>query len=590
MSSSAPDVRAEVTSVPAPAPADPPRSLLSRGIALALVAVFAVPFTVLGVLQARRDGPTWDETIYLTAGLTALTEREIRVNFEHPPLAKVLSAAPALAADPLLPLGSAWREGDQWAVNKRFLDANQEAGKFGDIVFLGRLVPLAVGVATGFALFALATTLFGSAAGLLAAGLWFTSPFALGLSHVISIDAWFAFTAVLVALALVRSMRRDGWSGPVLVGLACGVSLLTRHTGLVLTAAAVLAVLLGGMRRRPWWRGLLGAAAVAVLAWGCVWVGYRALAPSPGALPDQADLPVIIADAPEEPPATARLVTLLPWPREYEIGVEYLARVSDPPAPIYYLGVMDEGASLAYWGAGLLIKLTPGLLLVLVGGLAALAFRRGERRLASLALLLPAAAVALFTVLAPRPIGLRYLAASILLALAASTGVVHYLRGWPGRAALGVLALTQVVALVGAHPYSIPWTAPPFRPGYVHTTDSNLDFSQDVYRVREWATGREPWIAFFGPSGYDIDDIPGARQLVGADHTQVTGDVAVFASALTAYNRDDLAWLRGYCSTGVIGEAVVLYSFSEPPDLRPGPDRPSGPCAAGAEVSTRVDS
>lgn len=589
MSSSAPDLRDQAP--PAPVAGDPPerdRPLLTRAVALGLVALFAVPFTVLGLLQSHRDGPTWDESIYLNAGLTALDQREIRINFEHPPLAKVLSAWPALLADPVIPTGAAYQRGDQWEATRQFNDANQEAGTFDELVALGRLVPLAVGVATGFLLYALGAAVFGRAAGLLAAGLWFTSPFALGLSHVMSIDAWSAFTALLVALALVRALRRDDWAGPVLVGLACGAALLTRHTGLILTAAAVLSVAVGGLRGGVV-RTLLRAGGVAVLAFACVWAGYRALAPSPGALPTQDSIPAIIEDTPDEPPLTARLVTLLPWPEEYEIGVEYLARVSDPPAPIYYWGMNREGPDLGYWPAAMLMKLTPGFLLVLVGGLVLLA-RRGEgRRLAVLALLVPAAALSLFTVLTPRPIGLRYAAAGILLTLAASSGVVRLLRGRVGWAVLGVLALTQVAALADAHPYSIPWTTPPFRPAYVHTGDTNVDFSQDVWRVREWAQGRDAWVAYIGPAGYDADDITGARQLVGADHSQVTGDLAVFTSALTAYNRDDLSWLRAYCPTGLIGEAVLLYSLDGPPDLRPGPDRPALPCAPGAEISTRAD-
>lgn len=587
--SSAPGVRDDAASVSV-AGATPRRreAMLTRAMALGLVALFALPFTVLGLLQSRRDGPTWDETIYLTAGLTALDQREIRINFEHPPLAKVLSAWPALLADPVIPTGAAYQRGDQWEATREFSDANQEAGTFDEVMALGRLVPLAVGVATGFLLYALGATVFGRAAGLLAAGLWFTSPFALGLSHVLSIDAWSAFTALLVALALLRALRRDDWAGPVLVGLACGVALLTRHTGLILTAAAVLSVAVGGLRGGVA-RTLLRAGGVAVLAFVCVWAGYRALAPSPGALPAQDSIPVIIEGTPDEPPLTARLVTLLPWPEEYEIGVQYLARVSEPPAPIYYWGVATEGASLGYWLASMVMKLTPGFLLVLVGGLVLLARRAEGRRLAVLALLVPAAALSLFTVLSPRPIGLRYAAGGILLTLAASSGVVRLLRGRVGWAVLGVLALTQVAALAGAHPYSIPWTAPPFRPAYVHTTDTNLDFSQDVWRVREWAQGRDAWVAYIGPAGYDVTDITGSRQLVGADHTQVTGDIAVFASALTAYNRDDLSWLRAYCPTGLIGEAVLLYRLDGPPDLRPGPDRPALPCAAGAQISTRED-
>lgn len=578
------DTRASAEAAP-PAAAAPG---LSRRAALALVALLAVPFTVLGVLQARADGPNWDEPIYLAAGLTTLAHGEIRINFEHPPLPKVLAAAPAaLLGRPEVPAGAAWRSGDQWTAAAEFIDAQQAAGTLQRVVILGRIVPLAMGVATGFLLYALAASLSTRLAGVTAAGLWFTSPLALGLSHMQTIDQPFALATLVTALALLRAVRRYRWADVALVGLACGAALLTRHTGLLLTAAAGASVFLAG-HRAGWGRALVRAAAVGVIAWLCVWAGYRALAPSPAPLPAETELPIVVQDGEQEPPALARLVTVVPWPEEYDLGIGYLARVSSPPAPGYVFGVPTEGASPLSWPAVMLVKLTPGLLLVLVAGLA-LVRRAPARREILLAVLLPAAVLALFTVVQPRPLGLRYLLASICLALAVSAGVVERLRGRAGKVALGALALTQVVALASAHPHSLAWTNPLFRPAYRYVSDSNVDWSQDFPRLVEWARGRRPWIAYAGPKGYGWEDIPGARPLLdpALDPSQVTGDVAVFAASLTAYHRDRLAWLRGYCPVGTIGGSILLYHLDGPPDLRPGPDRPAPPC--DGDVSVRVD-
>jgi hypothetical protein len=558
-----------------------------RAVAVGVLVLLALPFTVLGVLQARSDGPVVDEPLYLTAGITALREREIRINFEHPPLAKVLAALPALLADPVVPTGDAWEEGDQWRVQSEFLAAQQEAGTLARVLFLGRLVPLGIGVAVGFLLYALTATLHGRAAGVLAGALWFTSPFALGLSHVLTIDIPFVAATLLVALALVRALRRSSWLDPVLVGLACGVAVLTRVTGFVLVAVACLAVGGGAWRRQGAGRALARAAVVALVAYLCVWGGYRGLASPLPAYPDPATLPTLI-EAPPEIPASAGLLTLVPWPQELDVGLRYLARVSLPPAPGYSLGSMWDGANLWYWPGSMAAKLPVGTCAVLAAGLL---LRAGRRRLARaevlLAVLLPAALLALLTVVQPRQIGLRYLLPSIVLALVASAWVAGWLWSRRGRWALGALALTQVAALASAHPHSLSWTTPPFRPAYRYVTDTNLDWSQDFPLLQRWARGRRPWVAFLGPPWYEPeDDVPGARQLVGADPATVRGDVAVSATLLTAYQRDALSWLRAYCPVGTLGGSVVLYRFEAPPDTRPGPVQPAAPCAG--DVSERA--
>lgn len=561
----------------------------SRGAATALLVLLAVPFTVLALLQARADTATWDEGIYLAAGLAALEHREIRVNLEHPPLGKVLAALPALLADPVVPRTQAWRDGRQFTYTGEVVEANREAGRLDAVLLASRAAPIAEALLAGLVLHALGARLASREAGLLAAGLWLTSPFVLGLGHVQTIDLPFALAALLACLALVRclAVRRPRGRDLALLGLACGAAMLTRHTGLVLLGASGLGLVAGTWRAGAW-RALGAGALVAVIAWGTVWAGYRALAPTPAPPPAEAGLELLTAGAPAEPPWSAELLTAVPWPAEHALGIRYLARVSDPPAPAYLLGRAWDGARWWYWPAGAVVKLTVGVLVVAVGGLVALR-RAPARRAAVLGVLLPAAALTAFVMAQPRPIGTRYLLPSIALLLAATSFVAGVRRRPWGRAALAVLALTQVAALASAHPHSLAWTAPPFRPGYQATSDANLDWFQDFDRVAAWSRGRDPWIALSAPPGFRVEQIPGARQLIGTpEPSRVRGDIAVFGSILTTYRRDELSWLRAYCPVGTIGGSVLLYRIEGPPDLRPGPVAPASPCAED-EASTRRD-
>ena len=191
-------------------------------MAFAVLALLSLQFLVLGLVQAWRDSPTYDEKYHLSGGVTAITEHQLRLTPEHPPLPKVLAALPVLATHPEIPDGRSWARGDSFTYPDEFLQAQLDAGKLQRVTFASRLVPLAIAIGAAWALYALAAGLFGRAAGLLAGGLWLTTPFVLGLGHLDGNDVGFTLVVVLAALALLRYVRAPTWGNAVIVGLAGG--------------------------------------------------------------------------------------------------------------------------------------------------------------------------------------------------------------------------------------------------------------------------------------------------------------------------------------------------------------------------------
>ena len=57
------------------------------------------------------------------------------------------------------------------------------------------------------------------------------------------------------------------------------------------------------------------------------------------------------------------------------------------------------------------------------------------------------------------------------------------------------------------------WSNPPFRQAWQLAADSNVDWGQGSYRLREWAAAQDEseWISYFGfgPS-FTLDEIPNA--------------------------------------------------------------------------------
>ena len=560
--------------------ADSPRpSRPSRPVALRLVTALSVPFVVLALIQAWRDSPTWDEGIYLASGVTALTERELRINLEHPPLSKVLVAVPALAAGAVRLDDESFGRGAQFTYSGRFMEAQIASGRMRTIVFAARLVAIALSVAVGFAVYALAAGWWGRAAGVAAAALWFLNPFTLGMGHAVNIDVPFTLVVLLTLLALRHAVRARTLTSVLLVGVACGVALLVRMTGLIVAPIVAVTLTAAAWPTRRW-RALGDGALVLFVAWACVWGGIRALAPSPSPGPVLAEMEVLTAGAPADVPTAGHLLMSIPWPHEYATGIGYLARVSTPPAPAFVLGHAYDGRLWWYWPASFLVKFPLTTVVAIAAG--ALRWRREPRehvREAIVVLVPVAVALTAFTLSQPRTIGLRYLLPVIAIMFVAAGPAVRLWERTSGRVILAVIAAVQVIALVNAHPHALAWTTPPFRPAYRYVADANLDWNQDFYLLQAWAPGRDPYVAYSGPGGLGIDDVPGGRGLGDVPVQTVRGWVAVFASLLTTYQRDNLAWLRKYCPVGTLGGSILLYRFDEAPDPTPGPVAPAPPCA-----------
>jgi Dolichyl-phosphate-mannose-protein mannosyltransferase len=592
---SAPD---EAPEVEEPAGGPPEQHGPSRLVALAILAVLSLQFVALCLHQAWNDAPTLDEAVYMSGGLETLHDHSLRLNNEAPFLPKVVNALPLYLAGAAVPHDGAWDNTDviddeslvaYTTMTREFTELH--AGNLQEVVFVGRLMSVLEGLAIGWVLYALGAILFSRAAGLLAAGAWLTLPLAVGFSHLNSLDLVFALAVSVAALALVRHLREPSWKTLTVLALAAGALQLTRQTGFVYVGVVCVAIVASRWRDR--WAALRDVAVLAVATWALVWVGTFAVAPHRMPV-DQASVDSFLADfgaQDEGLPARAigKALDVVPWPAEYEVGFETQLAFSSHDSPGYLLGDAWDGTRPSFWPLSMVIKLPITILAMLVAG--PLAWRwlnRGQRWRAALVVLLPALAAFAFVLPYNKPIGLRYaLPGIVMLLVIASPLAIGLVRRRAGQIVLVVAIVAQLAFLWTSVPHSLAWTAPPFRPGYQVVSESNLDWGQDGYDLVEWLDTHPAYVNYFGLD-WLVDKQPGYTALLGTPPEDVTGWVAVSATQLTSYLRDELAWLRGYCNVGTIGDAgtILIYRFDEPPTAEPGPAEPAGRCEG--EFSHRV--
>lgn len=489
-----------------------------------ILALLCVGVAGIALAQADGDSSTIDEPVYVTAGLTALTRHDLRLNPQHPPLAKVLAAAAVLPAQPAIPAGAVWHHAHQRPYSRAFLEAAQRSGKLREVVFLSRLVPVLELIATGLVVFTLARRLSGPVGGLFAAGLWLLDPFVVGIGHVDGIDIPFTLATLALGLALVRWLERRTLARAVPIGLACGAALVIRDTGPLLLVVAAVTVALVSRNLRP-------ALLVTALACGVVWLVYGAL----------------------DPAYTLHHLNVLP--QRYIEGFDALADAHAAPGHAFLLGHRWDGPGWLVWPISMVIKLPATLLAAYA--LAPLFQRRAPsaaRRRIYVALAPSAVALGLFTIATPVYLGLRYMLPVLAVLTVAVAPLVRAPPVVPALLVTGSLLFT-----IASVPHSLAWTAPPFRPGYRAVTDSNLDWGQDVYRMQRWARGKRPWIGCYSPIGRGCERaVSGARELGKHEpRDKVQGWVAISSTLL--YLDDWDPWLRRMKPVGTIAGTVLLY-------------------------------
>lgn len=533
-------------------------------VALAVLVLASSLFAATALHQAWTDGPTFDEGAELAAGLTALTRHDLRANPDHPPLFRTLAAAPVLLLGPHIPRGEAWDRSDGKGLGRDLVEHEALRGRLQRELFVARLLPVLETIVIAWLLALLARRLFDhEGAGVFAAVLWLANPLVIGLGHIDGIDIPATLTTVLSAVAVLGARRTPTTRNAALVGLCAGLAILARLTGvlvLVTAVAAVVSVDWRGDRRRAVRAGLV----VAAVAWATVVATYAVLAPG--------DL-VGGATGPLAPLVV--LANLLVPPAWLE-GTRHLHEVGNVPARSFVLGRSHTGRWLWFWPAGLVVKLPPTTLAVLVAApLACARLPRPARREALWVLVLPATALTLFTIQQPRAMGVRYLLPALALWLVAASALVVVV-GPVTRRVVVTVAVAGALLAATATP-SLSWTNPLLGPGYRVATDSNLDWGQSSTALAAWSGEHRPWVAFFGAPGM-AQALPGARDIREAPEG-VTGWVAVSASVLTSLDQDPLGWLRAYCPVAVLDRTILLYRFTSPPDRQArGPDVPPPVC------------
>ncbi len=537
------------------------------------VAVLLAIFLALSLGSARHKSVTVDELGHLPSGLYTLLSGDVRHSSLNPPLLNALSALPVFSLDLVREIEVPPASDDVfsfWSAGYHFLE--RQRADYVRIYDAARVVPVFIVAALGVLLFCWARRLVPDApdlAGLLAAGLLWSSPNVIAHARIIGTDTGTAFFVTAAVFAFRAMLLRPTAASALLCGVALGLAQLTKFYALLLYPTLLLVTTAWyalSAEDRPRLTRLLGcyagaaAASLLVLNAGYLFV--------------------------ESGTSLSELTLVSPLLRSWQGSV-----VGSVPLPLpgafvrafdgqlfevgsqlrsFLMGESFSGGRWDYYLVLLAIK-TPLPFFVTFGIAAAAMFRhpRLPRREVLLLLAYPVLLFGLLSFSGNRQLGARALLSAV--PLVQLWVAVLWVGFWPERWRATATGLTLACAIaISAHAY--PHYLSYFNPlvggsdeGYRVASDANVDIGQDLPGLARYLDEKDVGtvqLLYFGsvdPALYGIDyKVPSGYEL---EPGFVVISVSLYRMGYQVYDHGQLRRM-GPVDVSALGEPVASIGGS----------------------------
>lgn len=513
------------------------RTWVMAGVASLLIVLFIQLAT-----STYRNSLTWDEDDHIFAGYMSLKHADFGLNPEHPPLVKMLAALPLLPLhlqEPPLP-GDFFKY-DAFHSGKDFIFHNNVGHD--EIIFRARIAASLLTMLLALLVFIAAQEMFGTGAAFVALALMVTDPNVLAHGAVVGTDMGLSCFMFASIYAFYRYVKAPSPGRLIVVGIAGGLALASKHTAIVILPMLVLLAICEVVRTylrnknaaavgkatstepaltkdettgKRAVRLAVAIVAMSIIAIAILWAfyGFRYQAREAG-LQLNPTMPEFLQQL-SRPRDVHILAAVAHWhlfPESYIYGLADVRKMADFYTS-YLFGTIYPHGVWFYFPAAFVIKSTLAFLILLGIAIWAIATRKLTYWREILFLTIPPAFHLLVAMSAGMNIGLRhilpmYMFLYVLIA-GASIKLIQKNRAW----LYAVVVLIAFQAVSGAHAYPAYlayenelWGGPANT--YKNLSDSNADWGQQLHDTKRYLDQhgiKDCWFIYFAQGVVDFRD------------------------------------------------------------------------------------
>lgn len=587
-----------------------------------LAAILIIMAGLFAVFSMWDDSSVRDEMPHIVSGYSYLTKQDYRVNPEHPPLIKQLAAFPLLFQDVFFPeQDPSWKDkvNDQWDLGDKFL---YKYGNDADsMLFWGRIPMVLIFLLAGWVLYRFTEKVTKRReAALIALLLFLFSPNLMAHGRFITTDMGITAFAIFALYAYYLYLERPNWKNMLFAGVVFGLAQLAKFSVFLLIPTFLFIGFLYGLGVYKKGKGRLAikqigvqiGKAILIMVIGYVLVGFWYTV-SIWNMPVEVQHKLINESlTPRDlgginAPYFLNAMTDFPLTRpyaQYLLGFLMVTAHATGGHTTYFFGEVGKHWSEYFVFAYFLKEPVAAQILfyfaVIIFALACFkvvkARKKGEEHPLKNAYWLQSQAVLLgyffFTFLVfamaslnKLQLGIRYILPvfPFIYLFSAYMLVVFWehfeakKQVWVKFLSIGSLLLLLVWYL-GSNILVFPSYLAYFnelrggpKEGYKYLVDSNLDWGQDLVRLRQFMDDRGvPYVKIDYFGGGNLDYYLGGRyQPWGFDRKPTTGWFAISASAiqwnsLNSPSEGSYHWLTDYYKpVAQIGYSIFVYYVPE---------------------------
>jgi hypothetical protein len=555
------------------------RSLLLRLRQHWLVTLLLAFMAALQVSSSILENQTYDEGVHLSAGLTYLRTGDYRLNREHPPLGKMLSALPLLLTKARLPLEHpTWGKRDGYEFSRQFLYYNNLGAD--QLLLLGRLSTVLLTVLLGVALAWWTRREFGAKPALLAIFLYATDPNIIAHGRYVTTDLIAALVYFLAIVTWTRYLYLRSAGALLISGLALGLALVSKFSTFTLPGILLMLYIIRWIQKRELsFLRLVGSFAVLLaIASAVILVVYWPETRHMGDLPrlaESVDKTRTVGYVFRRFGQAFRLPA-----HPYLMGLYDVLNHNADGHASYLLGMQSKDGWWYYFPVAFAVKSPTAVLLLTAAAVVAvvlLVFRRFRAHgdwFRWIALGLPAALYFGLSMTAGINIGIRHLLPvyPFLYALIGAAFFRLPLVPTARKLMLAGLVLVQVLEVGSVHPHYLaffnrPAGGPLAGPQYL--VDSNIDWGQDLKKLKRYMDAHNldhVCLGYFGSGDvryYGIDEwhLPWSTESEELRKLDCVGVISVTILQDVYLPPGSFAWLRRRKPIDNVGYSLWVYDL-----------------------------